>query len=217
MKTIFLLSCVFFIASLDATNAQKMTKHRSTETADSSLARLVSYMEGSFSSEVQSIRDTSYFDIRLHIKRIWTDRNDAYWLYVEQAVAKFMERPYRQRVYKVTRLNSDTLVSSVYEMRSPLRFAGAWKESTPLSSLSPDSIVERQGCSVYLVKSENGTFVGATKPNTCLSDLRGAKFASSEVTISETMLLSWDRGWGMNGEQMWGATKGGYEFVKIKE
>lgn len=210
MKTLMILFCVFVFSSLQTARSQGMD-------SDTTLARLVSWMEGSFSSEAQANRDTSYYDIRLHIKRIWTERNDAYWLYVEQAVAKFIERPYRQRVYKVTRLNADTMVSTVYEMRSPIRFAGAWKESKPLSSLTPDSIVERQGCSVFLITTPNGNFVGATKPNTCLSDLRGAKYASSEVTISRTMLLSWDRGWGMKGEQMWGATKGGYEFVKKEE
>jgi CpeT protein len=30
-------------------------------------------------------------------------------------------------------------------------------------------------------------------------------------------LLSWDRGWDVNGKQVWGAEKGGYIFVKTTE
>jgi len=30
------------------------------------------------------------------------------------------------------------------------------------------------------------------------------------------MLRSWDQGFNEKGEQVWGATKGGYEFIKMK-
>jgi CpeT protein len=210
MNKVIVISCFFVLCCICDTSAQPLT-------SDTTLRRLVMYMEGSFSSQKQSLSDTSYYDIRLHIKRIWNNRNDAYWLYVEQAVAKFIEKPYRQRIYKVTRLSSDTLVSSVYEMYSPLRFAGAWKDPNLLFGITPDSIVERKGCSVFLVKNSNGDFVGGTKPTTCCSDLRGARYATSEVTITRKVLLSWDRGWGAKGEHIWGATKGGYEFVKLED
>jgi len=45
--------------------------------------RLLSYMEGSFTSREQSQTDSNYYDIRLEMVRIWKDRNDGYWLYVE--------------------------------------------------------------------------------------------------------------------------------------
>lgn len=209
MNTVLAITYFFVLGCIYGASAQSLT-------SDTTLQRLVMYMEGDFSSHKQSIDDTSYYDIRLHIKRIWKNRNDAYWLYVEQAVAKFIEKPYRQRVYKVSRLSADTLSSSVYEIHSPLRFAGAWKDQDPLSSITPDSLVERKGCSVFLVKNSNGDFVGGTKPTACYSDLRGARYATSEVTVTRTMLLSWDRGWGSKGEHVWGATKGAYQFVKIE-
>jgi hypothetical protein len=30
------------------------------------------------------------------------------------------------------------------------------------------------------------------------------------------MILSWDRGWDKEDNQVWGAEKGGYEFIKEK-
>ena len=210
MRNVLTITYIFLMGCTFNASAQLLS-------SDTTLYRLVTYMEGSFSSQKQSIRDTNYFDIRLHIKRIWRKGDDAYWLYVEQAVAKFIEKPYRQRIYKVTRLSADTLVSTVFEIYSPIRFAGAWKDQEPLASLTPDSIVERKGCSVFLVKDKNGEFTGGTKPNTCYSDLRGARYAVSEVTITRKMLLSWDRGLGMKGEHVWGAEHGGYEFIKLED
>lgn len=50
----------------------------------------------------------------------------------------------------------------------------------------------------------------------CPSDRKGAAYATSEVTITPERLLSWDRGYNEKDEQVWGAEKGGYEFVKLK-
>jgi hypothetical protein len=34
--------------------------------------------------------------------------------------------------------------------------------------------------------------------------------------LQEDMMVSWDRGWNADDKQVWGAEKGGYEFVKLK-
>jgi hypothetical protein len=176
---------------------------------------LVALMEGSFSSEEQSKNDTDYFDIRLHMKRIWTDRTDGKWLYVEQAVAQMEDKPYRQRIYRVDQLKDGSFISEVYTLMEPLRFAGAWKEQEPLSQLTPDSLTLKEGCAVYLSLADNGSFTGGTRGDGCASDLRGAAYATSEVIIDEQGLKTWDRGYDKDGKQVWGATKGGYIFRRI--
>ena len=50
--------------------------------------------------------------------------------------------------------------------------------------------------------------------NGCESNLRGAKYAASRVTLTEHLLASWDQGFDETGKQVWGAEKGGYRFVK---
>ena len=65
------------------------------------LDTLVEWMTGSFSSQAQAQADERYYDIRLEMVPIWTDRDDGRWLYVEQAAASALERPYRQRIYRV--------------------------------------------------------------------------------------------------------------------
>jgi CpeT protein len=94
------------------------------------LDRLVTWMTGSFSSQEQSQLDTAFFDIRLQMVQIWPERTDGRWLYVEQASALTLDRPYRQRIYRLFRRNDTTLVSAVYEIAEPLRLAGAWRTPT---------------------------------------------------------------------------------------
>lgn len=179
--------------------------------------KLVTMMEGSFSSEEQSKNDSDYYDIRLHMKRIWPEISSAYYLYVEQAVASAQEKPYRQRVYRITNTYEGRFESAVFTMKDPLRFAGEWKKENPLSELTPDSLTRREGCSVILTLMNDDTYEGSTEGNNCESDLRGAKYATSEVMISKDGIISWDRGYDAEGRQVWGAEKGGYIFKRINE
>jgi hypothetical protein len=202
---------IFLVAILVTLSVNSFAKPKNE------LLKLASYMEGSFSSQKQSESDTNYFDIRLHMKRIWKDRTDGIWLYVEQAVSTAQQKPYRQRVYHVTQIGKNKFESAVYTMENPLRFAGDYKKDDALSGLTPDSLKSRDGCSVFLTKNKKGFYVGATKGKDCPSDLRGAKYATSEVKVYRNKIVSWDRGWGEKDEQIWGATNGGYIFNKLKD
>ena len=182
---------------------------------DSDLKLLISRMQGSFSSEAQAKVDTDYYDIRLHMVQIWPKSTDGYWLYVEQAMSTMMEKPYRQRIYKVTSVGS-TLESAVYMLPDAKRFAGAFKNPLIFDSFSKDSITKKEGCSVFMAKFDD-TFAGKTGDKTCPSDLRGASYATSKVTIYADKLISWDQGFDKAGKQVWGAEKGGYVFDRIKE
>jgi len=64
------------------------------------------------------------------------------------------------------------------------------------------------------VRTGDERFEGSTRGDGCASSLAGASYATSEVVVTPGRLLSWDRGWDASGEQAWGATGGGYEFVK---
>lgn len=187
---------------------------RTNGPAHSGVDELASWMTGSFASTAQSVADKDYRDIRLHMAPIWTSRDDGRWLYVEQAVADKQEKPYRQRVYRVHE-DEHGLVSDVYELPGdPLTFAGAWKDPARLDPVAPESLTPRTGCSIRLQRESDGSFVGATEHGACPSELNGAKFATSEVVITPTLLASWDRGFDGSGKQVWGAEKGAYQFVK---
>lgn len=208
MQKSLIASFILLLVFHSAMAQQKLTER--------DMVMLKAFMSGSFSSETQAKADSDYYDIRLHMVPIWKERQDGFWLYVEQAVATAQEKPYRQRVYHVQLQNDSTITSSVYELENPLRFAGAWKKDQPLETLNPDSIKSREGCTIYLKRTPQGTFTGSTPGKDCISNLRGAAYATSEVIIQRDMLLSWDRGWDKNDKQVWGAEKGGYRFEKIR-
>ena len=122
---------------------------------DKELIRLANWLQGSYSSELQAKKDSDFFDIRLHISRIWQDKKDGFWFYVEQAVASSQEKPYRQRVYHLTQLSDSKFESAVFTLPKPLRFAGDWKKENALAQMTPDSLEKRKGCSVFLSKISN--------------------------------------------------------------
>lgn len=175
---------------------------------------LRNYLVGSFTNQEQAQKDSSFDDISLEMAPIWRDRTDGYWLYVEQATARDLEKPYRQRVYRLTQESDSVFLSTVYTLPQPLRFAGAWKEKEPLQSLTPDSLTERDGCGIILHKYGDDMFVGSTEGLACNSDLKGAIYATSIVIVSKDQLYSWDRGYDISGKQVWGSEKGGYIFKK---
>lgn len=181
------------------------------------LALLRDRLAGSFSSAAQAAADSAYFDIRLRVVPVWPTRSDAHWLYVEQAAASRLDKPYRMRVYKLVQLAPDLFESQVYKLPSEARFAGAWRKGNPLGSVTPDSLLPRAGCSIVLRRTRDGVFMGSTLGHDCESDLRGAAYATSEVRIEAERLLSWDRGLDAAGKQVWGAEKGPYEFLRVKE
>jgi len=169
-------------------------------------------MVGSYSSHAQSLADPEFRDVRLHMARIWPERNDGCWLYVEQAMASALERPYRQRVYCVQPSADGSTASHVFELPGvALDYAGAWSDPTRFAALSPERLVQREGCTVYLRRDGNA-WRGATRASDCISTLNGAAYATSEVVVSATSLTSWDRGFDKDGKQIWGATKGAYVF-----
>ena len=185
-------------------------------TGEEGLATLARWLTGSFSSEQQASEDSAYFDIRLHMVPVWESQPEGPWLYVEQAAATALDKPYRQRIYQLSIIDDTTFASTVYIFDEPLRFAGAWKDSLPLSTLSPDSLELREGCTIYLYPEGDSVFTGSTHGTDCVSTLRGASYAVSEVRLTSDMLYSWDRGFDSTGARVWGAGTGGYVFNRIE-
>jgi len=193
------------------------TSAQTTKTAQPAddMVRLATWMTGSFSSEEQAKSDTNFLDIRLHVVNVWPEFSSGFWLYVEQATAAKLDKPYRQRVYFVHQLSNELFESKVFTINESLRFAGEWQKPDPLRSLTADSLIARDGCSIILRKHGIESFVGSTIGKECPSELRGASCAVSDVVITATQMVSWDRGYDNQGKQVWGATTGGYIFRKL--
>jgi hypothetical protein len=173
-------------------------------------------MTGTFHSRDQHLADPeNYFDIRLVTVPIWTERADGPWLYVEQAAAEALDRPYRQRVYHLVAQPDGSVRSDIYALSEPLAFAGCWRTATPLADVAPKSLQLRDGCSVLLQRRADTSWTGSTIGTGCPSERGGAAYATSEVELTPTGMTALDRGFDTSGKQVWGATKGPYRFQKL--
>ena len=177
------------------------------------LNELHALMQGSFNSEIQSQVDSTYYNISLHMYPIWEGKG--HYLYVEQALNAMQDRPYRQRVYKINQLTDSTFSSEVYTLAMDSLWIGKWKSPKAFDSISPKDISLKAGCEVILKRLSKNHYQGKTGDTTCISTMRGASFARSEVEILEDKIISWDRGFDANGNYVWGAEKAGYIFNKL--
>lgn len=177
------------------------------------LQEFATMLIGEFNSKDQANQDSTYFNIHLSMTRIWDADTKAIWLYVEQAMDEKREKPYRQRVYKLGQLEKDVFTSDIYTIVNQEHFIGLQNNKEKKELLTPDMIELKQGCTVILKKTD-GIYIGGTDADKCPSDLRGASYATTKIIMSGNMLESWDQGFDKSGKQVWGATKGGYRFIK---
>lgn len=180
---------------------------------DTELNELFNIMQGSYHSETQSKQDSSYYNISLHMYPIWKDKGN--YLYVEQALMSMQDKPYRQRIYKISRLNDSTLQSAIYTIPNDSLWIGKWKTPEHFDRIAREYITEKEGCEVLLTRIGENHYKGGTGVYTCASSLRGASYATSEVEITKGKIVSWDRGFDAEGNHVWGAQKGGYIFEKL--
>lgn len=212
MRANFLIQCFLIFLGL-AFNACQTQQGRKEVIRDKDLLAFYELLNGNFSSKEQSLKDTTYFNIHLSMTRIWKDRGDGIWLYVEQAVATSLNKPYRQRVYKLTHPGMDQFNSEIFTIKNAKEVIGLASDTSKQALLRYEQIELKNGCTVVL-KKNGSSFTGGTQGTDCSSDLRGAAYATTKITLRKGELISWDQGFDKSGKQVWGAEKGGYIFIK---
>lgn len=181
-----------------------------TQGAMADLDLLMQLLTGSFASEVQAAGDEQATTITLHMYPIWPRRGN--WLYMEQTRSSHPDQPYRQRIYRLEQVAEGKFRRLVYDLPQPEKYAGAWQAPQRLAQLSPLELKIRAGCDVYLEKTGRRRFEGGTRGRSCASDRRGDSYATSSLIISPDRIVRWVRGFDAQGQQVWGATEGGYVF-----
>ena len=204
---------ILFILLLVSGTIVSCKNSNSSPAEDKELTELFSLMQGSFNSEIQSQVDSSYYNISLHMYPIWQNKGN--FLYVEQALNSMQDRPYRQRIYEITRLSDSTFSSAVYNLDTDSLWIGKWKTPVAFNAISKSDLMLKSGCEVVLKRLDKNHFMGSTGETSCASSLRGASYAQSEVEVLEDKIISWDRGFDSEGNHVWGAEKGGYIFNKL--
>lgn len=183
-------------------------------TSDSALQLLAEWLTGEMDSSAQANSDQDYYAINLAASAIWPEREDGIWIYLEQAPMETIDQPYRQRIYHLHEPQLGQFVSDVYTLPDPDSVIGTWKNAHVLDEYGPEDLALRVGCSVYIQRDRVSQFSGATRGQNCSSSINDASYATSEVVINAAGINSWERGFNSNNEQVWGAEKGAYQFIR---
>ncbi|MGH1334716.1 MAG: chromophore lyase CpcT/CpeT [Aureispira sp.] len=212
---LLLMSCG---TSKNRAKAAEKAKRVAILSLTNNLEQLGRIMPGIYTNSKQyQANQEDFYHVIMKLHRIWEDRDDAIWMYIEQAQFDVQDHPYRQRIYKVFRGERDTLISEVYTLPDPKSAIGKGDHATFWKDLAPTQLTPRAGCAVYLTRQSNALYVGGTRPNTCLSSMAGASFAHSTVTIGLDIFESLDQGFDKEGKLMWGSEKGAYSFEPYQE
>jgi CpeT protein len=179
-------------------------------------ALLFSYLNGVYDTADQAKTSPEFFEIHLSVCPVQAPELGPRVLYVEQAVSTSLGAPYRQRLYVVDMVPNgrpNEARSQVLELTNPKAVIGLCNQK--VAQLSKADTIDRPGCSVTMWWDESAqSFTGATTGKECLSTLNGATYATAEVTLTKTGFNSLDRGWSKDDVQVWGSTKGPYQFVR---
>lgn len=185
--------------------------------AESVVERALRFQRGLFNSSAQAARDGRYFEVQLSVCSVDAPALGEHVLYVEQAMMSAPEEPYRQRVY-VLDGEGDQVVSVVNEVDAPEQLIDlcSFAPADRAAILAARTVTPVEGCEVVLTVVDDNTFTGGTIGDSCSNDYGGATYATSEVTLTDTALQSWDRGYDADDVQVWGATAGAYVFDRIE-
>lgn len=170
---------------------------------------------GKFSNREQAEANHAFSDVRVMITPIWLHRVGAHWFYVEQWLAGASDRPYRQRVYRLTEPEPGAFAIEVYALPDPTKWIGAWKEPDRFSDIQPRDLGARDGCAIVVHRDTAGDFSGSTEDDWCGTEIPGAAYATSQMRVAADGMETWDRAFDGSGTQVWGATAGPYQFRRV--
>lgn len=192
--------------------------------ADPDLEQVAAWMAGEFDTFAQVDGDEASKAPYTHLRAVMrivpvticglSEAGRAF--YVEQAAAVSEERPYRQRVYLLSRRDG-RLVNRIYRIQAPERLVGAWAEPAKLARLSVDQLLPDEGCDLVWTAAGDGRYAGvAGEGRTCRNSLRGATHALSRVEMTPRSITSLDQGFDDAGAHKWGPPPGaqGHVFAR---
>jgi len=172
---------------------------------------------GSFSSEVQARHDSRYGVAIWHFAEIWPgSQADERWVYTESWI-KDAERPYMQRISRLTANVDGEILAQRYTIPDAGRFVGAWKSPDRFSGLDRGDLVELTGCAAVIVRAGKDRFEGGTSGTACRNEYKGAAYAISRLILTADDMTNWDRGFSRDGQLVWGPASGGYRFRRAGE
>jgi CpeT protein len=177
--------------------------------------RLAGWIAGDFSNKAQSqAHPRDFAHIRVFFRPLPWSFFDDMGFYSEQVYDHDLWTPYRQGVHRFIDRGDHVYVEN-FALKDSIRFAGAAREVSILSTITPQDIERRWHCSMIFTWQQD-RFWGSVEGNQCLIEKNGkTTYLISEVELTETTFNSWDRGMDREtNRQVWGSDHGALQFVK---
>jgi len=190
---------------------------------DPEVVSLAAWMTGTFDTFAQVARDETEHITYQHVRAIMKlapisvpELGAGRALYLEQALAGSEDKPYRQRVYFVTR-QEGVLINRIYRLTGQERFLGGTADPLRLTALTVDQLVPETGCDVAWARVREDLYAGTTgDQRTCKTSVRGATWVRSHIELTPSSITSLDQGFDDSGAQKWGPPDGtpGHTFLR---
>ena len=171
----------------------------------SDTSHYVSLITGSFSTYHQSVVDSTFDNVIVHTQKLKEDDNGV-WIYTEQGEARNY-KPYRRRVYIIT-ARDNYLLQKTYTLKNPEQYVD--------SSIDLIDLEYKQGCDINIYRRSNTMYSGSTNGNSCVATFRGSTYVTSIFMVTSYGVVSLERGWDNNHNQVWGSRNGYYIYEKIQ-
>lgn len=183
---------------------------------ESLLYELACLMAGDFCNRQQSQVDPkTYAHIRIFFRPLPWEFFSGIGFYSEQVYDYDLWSPYRQGVHRLVD-QGDRIYIENYSLKDAELYAGSGHNRDILLTIPPKAIARRKNCSMVFTKVGE-VFQGRVEPgNNCLIERKGVQtYLVSEVELTETTWVSWDRGMDINThQQIWGSAAGPLKFKK---
>ncbi|MBE9207595.1 chromophore lyase CpcT/CpeT [Nostoc sp. LEGE 06077] len=191
------------------------------------LITLGKYIAGEFDNREQALAEPAwYVHLRMWQRPVNLFSEDSITLFAEQANIVYLDRPYRQRILRLTAGNNFAapLQIQYYIPKNPSALSGAGRNPALLKTLTVEQLDLLPGCILTLTQQElapkNYKFV-ATQPTEthCCFNYQGNNVQVSlgfEATAEE--FYSYDKGIDSEtGKATWGAILGPYRYIKREQ
>jgi hypothetical protein len=181
-----------------------------------SVAEVVTHLVGVMDTSNQAKTNPKTPNVRMTTCRVRVNptQKGAVFLYQEQALAKSLSKPYRQRFLRISEVKSRKLVESAeFKPPNPESWIGLCDRPQEKRLVSSNDLGKTE-CSVFLQKAGNNYF-GETQPGGCPTNFKGAVKLTNHITLHAKGMETWDRGYDARGKIIWGAKKEPYQYLWV--
>jgi hypothetical protein len=178
---------------------------------------VVTRLTGVMDTSAQAVANPKAANVRMTtckiaLKDAPSEANTVY-LYQEQALSSKLTSPYRQRFLQISpRPFSQTVRSLSFRPANSKAWIGLCNQPEA-SRIVELKDLGKPVCSVFLKRSGND-YAGRTPIDGCPANVRGAVRITNQITLHPSGMDTWDRGYGSDGKQVWGAKTESYQFKK---